>query len=61
MKKIVFGGFYMIVGVLLFATIFTADRSIIWGTGIPEVLLYLAAAALVITGLIYSIKGLKQE
>ena len=59
MKKIVWGGFCLIAGILLFWMFDTVD--ILYGTNIPEVLMRIAAVVLGISGLVLGFQGLRKD
>ena len=59
MKKIVWGGFCLIAGILLFWT--SSSMDLYMDTNIPEIILKLLAVAFSIYGLVLGFTGLRKD
>jgi hypothetical protein len=61
MKKIIFGGFCLLSGIILFALMEGLQVSLVYGSNIPDMIVIFISVALAIYGFVLGISGLKSE
>lgn len=61
MKKVVFGGFCLLSGIILFTLMKGLQISLVYGSNIPDMIVIFISVALAIYGFVLGISGLKSE
>ncbi len=61
MKKVVFGGFCLLSGIILFTIMEGLHISLVYGSNIPDMIVKLIGVALAVYGFALGISGLKSE
>lgn len=61
MKKIIFGGFCLLSGILLFMLMQGLDISLLYGTNVLDILVKAIGIAMAIYGFVLGVSGLKED